>query len=167
MITKLYFHKEFTCKREENMHKISLTILLHSKEFLRKEENSKNTPTISNDNKLIVNSSNSNLMVNVSNNTSKVNYFKYNLLDREIEEPKSYISEPYYVNLLNITYDFPIEYKPKYRNINLEYTDPSEVIEIISNQSSDNEDSNYNGYDQFVADEFQSSKNYNFLKILN
>jgi hypothetical protein len=159
MITKLYFHKEFTCKREENMHKISLTMLLHSKEFLRREENSKskNNLSITFNDKKTVNSSNSNLIVNVSNNTSKDNYFKYNLLDREIEEPKSYISEPYYINLLNITYDIPIEYKPKNVNINLEYSDTSEAIEIISNQSSDNEDSNYNGFNQFIQDELESS----------
>lgn len=171
LISKIYYQTEFVCEREENVNKMSVGVLLQSKDFVKKQENLKqavaSTTSSSNNNSGFNGSSSQILINNVSNNgIINGNYLAAQpnkIIEKVFEEPKYHISEPYYVKLLNKTYGYQIEYKPKYKVLNCKYqaSHSDEIIdEIVSNVTSEDDDDDiFSNYDFCHNQDFQLSKN--------
>jgi hypothetical protein len=168
LISKVQYQTEFKCEREENVNRMSVGILMQSKEFVKKQENLKQIQAnilASNTNNLGTNSGSSK---NLINNVSKNGIINCDLalpckiIEKEFEEPKYHITEPYYVKLLNNTYGCQVEYKPRYKVLNYKYQaiNSDDVIdEIISNADSEEDDNDdvFSNFDFYHDQDFQLS----------
>jgi len=166
LITKVYYQTEFNCKREDNLSKLSVSILMQTKDFQKKsQENLKLNLTSSSNitNCSSVSTSNPNIRINnITNGILNPNFFNYkNIKEKYFEEPKFYISEPYYVKLLKNTYGCEIDYKPNYKIIHNKYeaSYSDEIInEIISSVASEDEEELFEISDLENNPDFQLSK---------
>lgn len=178
LISKVFYQVEFKCEREENINKMSVGILMQSKEFVKKQENLnqiQSNLSSSNPNNSGINVSSSRIINNNISNNGIVNCnlaSPCKMIEKEFQEPKYHISEPYYVKLLNNTYGCQIEYKPRYKEANYKYQAENSdgvIDEIISNVTSEDDDDDdvFSNYDYYHNQDYELSKFfYSFLTEL-